>query len=224
VEFRKHIPQVAAAAAPLTAELRTFLGKFQAPLLFDETSEEQCCAEIIQELAAADQPAHELVHHVIRMGSLGTQLQVDTAQGAFTVTVAACLAPEPPRTKPQTMVGIFWVVAGTVVVGAAVPPEQADYSEEMYRHGDHHEYWHRLQSQNAAERDLKARPYDFWPRGRLVFLPFLATVRIYVDPCLWAISGYQDEVLAFFAHHSYRAEFVQSVHYCCAGCDCHALE
>ena len=131
-EFRKHIPALLDVSYPLTPGMRTLVQKFQAPVLFDETSEEQCREEILQEQATVDQPALALVHHVIRMGSIGTQLPVQTAHGNFNVTVEICRDPPPPREQPSIKVGIFWLVAGTVVVGDAVPLEQADYSDEAY--------------------------------------------------------------------------------------------
>lgn len=71
---------------------------------------------------------------------------------------------------PQIRVGIYWFVMG-VVIGDAVLLEEAEPYGEALQHGGHYDYWCRLRPRTKEERTLKSRPYDYWPRGRVVFFP-----------------------------------------------------
>ncbi len=124
-------------------------------------------------------------------------------------------------THPQLQVGIYWVVAGQII-GDAVPLAQAEPYGDALQHGGHYEFWSDLQPESTAERQLKTRAYDFWPRGRLVFFPQRGTARLYVDPCLQ--NDDVDAVREFFGHSNPRIEIAWDEHYRCAECNHHYLD
>jgi hypothetical protein len=126
-----------------------------------------------------------------------------------------------PGESPHILVGIYWVVEG-IVIGDAVPLEEAEPYGEALQHGGHYDYWCTLRPKTDAERKLKSGPYDYWPRGRLVFFPKRSTVRLYADPCL--DNDDLNEVLDFFGHSGYRIEIEGDDHYRCSGCNPQFME
>lgn len=68
------------------------------------------------------------------------------------------------------MVGIYWCVE-SVIIGDAVSFDQAEESWEALQHGSHYDFWENLVSQNYAKQKLRARAYDAYPRGRVVYFP-----------------------------------------------------
>ncbi|MHB8763297.1 MAG: hypothetical protein ACYDA8_02970 [Deferrisomatales bacterium] len=125
-----------------------------------------------------------------------------------------------PR-HPDGKVGIYWYVEG-VVVGDAVPFLEAEPYGEALQHGGHYEFWLGLKPRNPAERTLKEREYDYYPRGRAVFFPERGALRLYVDPCL--NRGATKDALDFFGHDEHPVEVEQDEHYRCARCNTAFLE
>jgi hypothetical protein len=85
--------------------------------------------------------------------------------------------------KPHTKVGIFWCVDG-VIIGVAVPQEEARPYGEALQYGGHYEFWEKLISRILQERTFKSHAYVFYPRGRMVLFPKRLTVRLDVDRCM----------------------------------------
>jgi len=69
---------------------------------------------------------------------------------------------------PDTKVGMFWCVGGTVI-GEAVPLSEAEPYGDALQHGGHYDFWLHLKPRTEAERRLKGNAYDFYPRGRVVY-------------------------------------------------------
>ena len=118
-------------------------------------------------------------------------------------------------------VGIFWWVAGELV-GDAVPLDQAEPYGEALQYGGHYEFWERLRPCNRAERRLRFRAYDAWPRGRAVFFPSRQMLRICVDPCLAADAIMT--VRSFFGVADSMVEIAHDEHYQCATCNPNFLD
>ena len=85
------------------------------------------------------------------------------------------------ESSPQ--VGIYFVVQGEVICDT-VSVEQGEPYGEAIEHGGHNDFHEMLLPSCAIERIFKMKPYDFFPRGRVVFFPLLNVFRLYADRCL----------------------------------------
>jgi hypothetical protein len=105
-----------------------------------------------------------------------------------------------------------------VIVGAAVPVEQAEPYGDALQHGGHYEFWEGLMPKNESERKLKSHAYDYYPRGRKVLFPKRQTAtRLYADRCMNRDN--LKDALAFFGHQEYRVEIEKDEHYRCSKCN-----
>jgi hypothetical protein len=113
-------------------------------------------------------------------------------------------------------VGIFFKVENEFLTDA-VPVSAGEPYGEAIQHGGHYEFHELLVPATPLERRFKARDYDFYPRGRVVF--FLATnsFRLYIDPCLA-----QDDItrlIELFELTDSQVETAADEHYRCARCN-----
>ncbi len=118
------------------------------------------------------------------------------------------------------MVGIYFVVKGQVLHDSVVL-EQAEPYGEALQHSGHNDYHEALQPQSPIERLFKSMPYDYFPRGRVVYFPNRKVFRIYFDGCLS-----EDELLKVinvFALKHQNMERERDAHYQCAKCNRHYL-
>lgn len=112
------------------------------------------------------------------------------------------------------MVGIFFYVDGDIIMDA-VPAGLGEPYGEAVQHGGHYEFWDALIPKSLSERKLKSRPYDAYPRGRVVFFPRKNLFLLYADRCLKkdAINEIKDKFgLVTF-------ECGTDEHYRCAACN-----
>ena len=87
----------------------------------------------------------------------------------------------------QPQVGIFFYVECEIITDA-VPVESGEPYGEAVQHGGHYDHWDSLVPKNTAERKLKARAYDAYPRGRVIHFPKPKIYRLYADRCLKAAA------------------------------------
>lgn len=116
--------------------------------------------------------------------------------------------------EPQ--VGIFFYVDDEIVVDA-VPVGSGEPYGEAVQHGGHYDYWDFCIPKTAAERKLKARAYDAYPRGRVVYFPKRKIFRVYADRCLKASAF--NAVKETYGLEAVKVEFETDVHYQCAKCN-----
>ncbi len=80
-------------------------------------------------------------------------------------------------------VGIFFFINGEILMDAVSLKHGEPYGEAL-QHGSHYEYWESLVPKNNIERKFKARAYDAFPRGRVLFFTEKKTFILYSDRCL----------------------------------------
>ena len=86
------------------------------------------------------------------------------------------LAPQDTGTRPEPAVGIFWRVAGALVVDRT-PLSRAEPYGDCLTHGPGHyerwEAWQQLGPRGLREQGhpgaILVTEYDEWPRGRVVY-------------------------------------------------------
>ncbi|MEI6415893.1 MAG: hypothetical protein WCP34_16780 [Pseudomonadota bacterium] len=83
----------------------------------------------------------------------------------------------------ESQVGIFFVVDNQLLMDA-VPVAQGEAYGETLGHGGHYDFWEQLAPSNAIERTIKARAYDAYPRGRVVYFTQKQRFVLYADKCL----------------------------------------
>jgi len=113
-------------------------------------------------------------------------------------------------------VGIYFVVDDVVLLDA-VPVESGEPYGSAIQHGGHYAFWESFAPDTPPGRRFKARAYDAYPRGRVVYFPTDRSFIIYRDPCL------SDRALAAVTRHFNLAgqtiRIEQDEHYQCAGCN-----
>ena len=80
-------------------------------------------------------------------------------------------------------VGIFFYVRGEVIADAVLLEDGEPYGDTI-GFGGHFDCWDALVPCADAQRLLKAHPYDYFPRGRVVFFSREGEYRLYSDQCL----------------------------------------
>lgn len=119
-----------------------------------------------------------------------------------------------PDTSPR--VGIFFFVGDKILMDA-VPAEKGEPYGNAMQHGSHYEFWKSLVPQTMIERRFKARAYDAYPRGRVVYFPDRQKYRIYADSRLT-----MDEITLIselFELIGVNIEIETDEHYRCAKCN-----
>ena len=122
----------------------------------------------------------------------------------------------PSGEMPNQQIGIYWFIDNEVIKDA-VPYKEGEPYGEAIQHGSHYEFWEALQPTTEIEKKLKARAYDAYPRGRIVFFPSREVFRIYSDRCLDSDDSVL--VLESFEIEDFNIEFEDDEHYRCAGCN-----
>lgn len=117
-------------------------------------------------------------------------------------------------------VGIYFVVKGHVL-NESVELEQAEPYGDALQSGGHNDFHEAMQPQSSVERLFKSMPYDYFPRGRVVYFPDRTTFRVYYDKCLSEVDI--RKVIETFALGQQRIERERDEHYQCANCNRHYL-
>jgi len=117
-------------------------------------------------------------------------------------------------------VGIYFVVKGHIL-SESVELEYAEPYGEALQYGGHNDYHEGLNPQSPIERLFKSMPYDYFPRGRVVYFPNRATFRVYFDKCLSETDI--QTVIEAFALGQQSIECERDEHYQCAKCNRHYL-
>jgi hypothetical protein len=107
------------------------------------------------------------------------------------------------QVSPAIRVGICGFVEGSVI-GDSVELCDAEQCGDVLRYGDHQRLWDLVASRNGIDGECPSRVYDYYPRGRMVFLPRNRTARLYVDECL-GVRAIAD-MLKFFGYAHCRLE------------------
>lgn len=110
----------------------------------------------------------------------------------------------------NSSVGIYFVVKGHVLYDS-VTPDQAESYGDALQHGGHSDFHESLKAQSPIERLFKAMPYDYFPRGRVVYFPNRNIFRVYFDGCLNE-SDIQ-KIIENFALRQQKIECERDEHY-----------
>jgi hypothetical protein len=90
--------------------------------------------------------------------------------------VTIIIAPKAALAPTQPAVGIFWRVAGVLVVDRSTLGNAEPYGDCITHAAGHYDRWQEWQAIGGAGRALAGYPdliatteYDEWPRGRIVY-------------------------------------------------------
>ena len=128
---------------------------------------------------------------------------------------------------PNPKIGIFWFVKTEqkdFVIADAVPCEKGEPYGVAIQYGGHYDFWEVLKLKSEAEKLLKSRSYDAYPRGRVVFFRDTETFCVYLDGCLTADN--LNSVLRVFELDldKFRITLRRDEHYQCAKCNRYWVE
>ena len=112
-------------------------------------------------------------------------------------------------------VGIFFIVSGRLVMDA-VPTSEGEPYGKAIQYGGHYDFWEKLVPKSPEEKKLKARAYDAYPRGRVIFFPDTEKNCVYADKCL---DGALAIVTERFELQNAEVEFRHDEHYKCSQCN-----
>lgn len=110
--------------------------------------------------------------------------------------------------KPK--VGIYWVVKNELVFDM-VPPEEAEPYGDALQHGGHYDWHGELVPATRSEWLLKRLPYEYWPRGRVVYFTVRDVYRIYISPRI--SQGIIAEIVYMFGLREQIYEIEYDDHY-----------
>jgi hypothetical protein len=116
----------------------------------------------------------------------------------------------------QAQVGIFWLVDKEILTDAVCLSRAEPYGEAL-QYGGHYEFWDSLKPKTATQQRFKARAYDAYPRGRVVYFPKKKAFVIYADTCL--IREDINAVARHFKIENLQFKIQTDEHYQCAGCN-----
>jgi len=116
----------------------------------------------------------------------------------------------------SAMVGIYFVVKGQILQDSVLLEHAEPYGEAL-QHGGHNDYHEALRPQSPIECLFKSMPYDYFPRGRIVYFTPTNTFRLYIDECLNQAAI--DNIIEAFALSSVVIEITRDEHYKCATCN-----
>ena len=115
----------------------------------------------------------------------------------------------------QPSVGIFFVVERQFLIDA-VPLEQASLYGDNQVHGGHYKFWEQFTPKTPPEQQFKARAYDAYPRGRIVYMTNKRQFFCYVDACLRKKKVLKQIAQTFGLNEMLLAH---DEHYQCATCN-----
>ena len=118
------------------------------------------------------------------------------------------------QTMSQGNVGIFFVVNGQPIYDLA-PLKNGESYGDTVGFGGHYEFWENLVPKNPIEQLFKDHPYDYFPRGRVVYFNQPKRFTVYADPCLKMIDI--KNLAAPFELPTYQ--LARDEHYQCSRCN-----
>lgn len=116
----------------------------------------------------------------------------------------------------KTKVGIYFVVKGQVIHDSIELDNAEPYGNAM-QFGGHYDFHEALNPRSKYEYMFKNLPYDYFPRGRVVYFTHTKVFRIYHDKCISKTCI--QEVLELFGLADMDIEIELDEHYKCAKCN-----
>ena len=111
-------------------------------------------------------------------------------------------------------VGIFFVINGQLI-SDLISFQEGDTYDDALCFGGHYEFWEGLIPKNSIEQLFKNHPYDYFPRGRVVYFNQHRCFTVYADPCLTKVVI--KNLIAPFELPTYI--LARDEHYQCAVCN-----
>lgn len=118
-------------------------------------------------------------------------------------------------------VGIFFKVTGSFLIDS-VRLEAAEPYGDAIQYGGHYNFHEKCKPSTVQEHRFRLHDYDYYPRGRVVYLPKRNIYILYIDPCL----TYDDvqQIINLFGLDGQHVEVADDEHYRCSGCNASYLE
>ena len=114
---------------------------------------------------------------------------------------------------PIGNIGIFFVVNGRLI-GDFVSMQDGESYGDALGFGGHYEFWENLVPVNPIEHLFKDHPYDYFPRGRVIYFNRHKRYTVYADPCLKKADI--KNLIAPFELIAYQ--LARDEHYQCSNC------
>lgn len=116
------------------------------------------------------------------------------------------------------LVGIYFYVDNEVIIDS-VPVKSGEQNGDIaIEHGEHYSFWETLVPSTLPERQLKARSYDAYPRGRVVYFLKTDKFRLYHDKCIRQ-NAEIDMIVGKFGLRNTEFDLAHDEHYQCSRCN-----
>jgi hypothetical protein len=112
-------------------------------------------------------------------------------------------------------VGVFFVINAHILIDA-VSLAQAEQYGNTLGFGGHYEYWESLQAISPEQKLFKARAYDAFARGCVVYFVQQQHYVVYTDKCL--TRAMLTKIADTFDLPPKHIKWVRDEHYQCANC------
>ncbi len=120
-----------------------------------------------------------------------------------------------PKTKPEPMVGIFWMVKNEPLIDCTPLSRAESYGGHKIHPGDHCTVWDTLQRAGLAPADLD---YAEMPRGRVVFNCREQRFSFLADRCILAKKSMVTRIVKVMHLPPGTVETGTDPHYRCFHC------
>jgi hypothetical protein len=117
--------------------------------------------------------------------------------------------------QKSSKVGIFFVVNGDIIFDA-VPLDQGEPYGDTVGFSAHADFWEALVPKTSAERLFKSHPYDYYPRGRVVYFKDILGFKLYADRCITDTDS--KKIIATFQLPTGMLSWHRDQHYQCSRC------
>lgn len=112
-------------------------------------------------------------------------------------------------------VGIFFFINSYILIDAVTLAQAERYGNTL-GYGGHYEYWDNLQANNVEQKLFKARAYDAFARGRVVYFLQKQYYVVYADKCL--TRAIITKIADVFDLPHQQTKWARDEHYQCANC------
>lgn len=114
--------------------------------------------------------------------------------------------------KEDLQVGLFFYVNEQLYFSGCSLNDAENYGDFLVYDQGHYDVWERLKHLNKNH----TVPYDYYPRGRIVYRKTDDTFIIYYDRCM---ADSLEEISLFNNYDGFNVRYELDEHYCCHKCN-----
>jgi len=112
-------------------------------------------------------------------------------------------------------VGIFWLMAGKMILETTILSKAEDYGAFKVHPADHYSVWEKLQRGGVVPADME---YEESPRGRVMYDTKTRRFRLLADRCILKDKGIVSNIVTTMTLTKQNMDMGADSHYRCFAC------